>query len=102
MAAESGATLTLTSLNWSNQNCCSLTIWYSSTRLPAVLGAMTDTGKVVVAPAARSAARLKRWSVYQVLAPKPPPVLAKWTPRWTGLGPPAGQLWVPVLVTERV
>src|SRR2546423_786669 len=74
-------TVTFTSANWLNQNCPSLTIWYSRTRLPLFADAVTAMFRVTLAPGARSAGKLNRWSVYQVLVPCPPPTFAKCTAR---------------------
>ncbi len=53
-------TVTLTSANWLNQNWYSLTIWYSRTKLPPLVGAVTAMVKVTLVPGARSSGKLKR------------------------------------------
>ena len=61
-------------------------------------GAVTLTETVADFPGARSVGRAKRWSLNQLFQGNPGPE-AKCRPSRMGLLPPAGQVWLPVLVT---
>ena len=88
-----------------NQNCCSLTIWNSTTSAFPRVGAVMVTLTVALAPGATSAGSAMRSSESHAVNDEatwlgqPPGDAVKCAPRWTGIDPPLGHGWLPVLVT---
>src|SRR5438309_385507 len=108
LSSAHGLMATATGAQSENQNCCSFTISPSSTMGFPAAGAVTVTCRVTLWPGARSCGSDTRWSVSQacryeaVCAGQPPAEVEKCNPRRTGVLPPDGQGWLPVLVTLTV
>ena len=88
-----------------NQNACSFTISNSMMLALPKVGAVAETLTTTVAPGPTSFGNAMRWSLVHTRRPdltftgQPPSLVVKCTPSRTGLTPPAGQVWLPRLVS---
>src|SRR5690348_15221787 len=93
-----GETTTCRGWRCENQNCCVLNICASRYSAPVVAGAVAVTLKVTLAPDATSD-RSEKTSLVSHEEGEPPGVFAKCRSSFTGLLPPEGHVYEPLLVT---
>src|SRR2546428_12764898 len=88
-----------------NQKACSFTISNSMLLALPNVGAVAETLTITVAPGPTSFGNAMRWSLVHIRRPdltftgQPPSLAEKCTPSRTGFAPPAGQVWLPMLVS---